>query len=217
MLKRVGTMMMVGVLGISPAYAEESPSGFLSDYPALEADPDRKGAMRYVSPTWDRKAYDRVMIDEISIFYHPDSKYKGIEPSQMMALSDGFRAILTEELEPAIPVVERSGKGVMRVRIAVTDVKAKKKKKGFLAYTPIGLVATGAKAIAGKNAPKFSLNDASFEVELVDSSNDQRLGVLVDKAPESDKKESVEDASWEAIEQSLRFYAKRFRARMEAP
>jgi hypothetical protein len=76
--------------GIAWAGGAGQYSGFLEDYPAFEPDKDRKGAMTYRKPGSDLKPYTKILIDPIEIWVAPDSKYKGIKPDEMKALSDGW-------------------------------------------------------------------------------------------------------------------------------
>jgi hypothetical protein len=190
-------------------------SGFLEDYPTLEADKDRKGALIYRKPGVALKNYTKIMIDPMEIWYAPDSKYKGIKPDELKALADAFRESLVSALEPTYPVVSKPGPDVLRLRIAITNVYVKKKKKSILSFTPVGLVVTGAKALAGKN---ISLVDATIEAEMLDSQSNGRLGVLIDRQSDSaeKKKKKKMKTSWENVEKTLQFYAERFRSRMDA-
>ena len=121
-------------------------------------------------------------------------------------IADAFRQILVDELEPAYPVVDKAGPQTLLVRLAITGVKLKKKKRGLMGYIPIGAVAG---AVTGAYR-KVTLEDVSIEAEVLDASNEERLGVLVDSGIVA----STEKATWEDVEMGLRFYAKRFRSRL---
>jgi hypothetical protein len=200
-------------------------SGFLEDYPKFTADKERMGAAIYEAPGVDLNAYTKLMIDPVEIWIAPDSKYKGIKPDEVKALADAFRAVLVEALEPAYPVVSKPGPGVLGIRMAITNVQLTKKKRGLLGYTPVGLVISAGIKNLGDN---MSLQDANIEVELLDSETNERIGALIDqqsKTAEERKKSakvatklrSVQkgDTSWEAIESTLKYYAERFRGRMD--
>ena len=187
-------------------------SGFLEDYPQFEPDKDRKGAMIYRMPGKDLKPYNKVMIDPVEIWIAPDSKYKGIKPDEMKVLADAFRQALVEALEPEYPVVSKPGPGVIGIRLAITNVHLAKKKRGLLGYTPVGLVVTTGMAVAGMN---INLHSATIEVELLDAQSNERLGALIDRQPDVEAK-AKDKISWEGIESTLRFYANRFRGRLDA-
>ena len=96
------------------------------------------------------------------------------------------------------------------MRAALSNVKLAKKKRGLPGYTPIGLVAT---AVADAAGARISLKDAAVEIEMLDSTTGERLGVLVDKAPTTPGNENL---SWDSINRTFAFYAERFKARMLA-
>jgi len=159
-------------------------SGFLEDYPSFEPDKDRPGALIYRKAGTSLKDYSKVIMDPVEIWYAPDCKYKGIKPDELKILADAFRAAIVSELEPDYPVVSKSGPGVLGIRMAAI----------------------------GDN---MSLQDATIEAELLDSQSNERLGALIDR---QHKKGSVlgklsavqkGGASWEEIEKTLKFYAKR--------
>jgi hypothetical protein len=194
--------------GSGPAVSGENYSGFLGDYPKFQKDKEYQGAMTYYAPGFELKKYTKIMLDPIEIWYAPDSKYKGITPDDLKILVDAFRAAIIYEFEPDYPVVSRPGSDVLRLRLAITNVYAKKKKRGLLGYTPAGLVITTGIALAGKN---ISLEDATIEGEMLHSQTHERLGALYDRRSASAKKKG-EKTSWEKIEETVRFYAKLLRA-----
>lgn len=207
MIKR--TLLAAGLLALSLQQALAANSGFIENMPPLAKDADRVGAMIWLKPGLNRAAYTRVMIEPITIFISPDSEYQGLNADELKAVSDQFVEAVTRTLEPAIPVVNEGGPGVMHLRAALTNVKVAKKKRGLLGYTPIGFVAGAVKEAAA--GPSVLLKDAMLEIEMLDSASGERLGVLVDKAP----KGTTEDTSWDAINKTFVFYAERFKARMQ--
>jgi hypothetical protein len=194
------------------AMSEDKYSGFLEDYPTFEPDKDRKGAKIYHKPGVMLKKYTKILIVPIEIWLSPKSKYKGMKPDDLKKLADAFRTAIVNELEPDFPVVSKPGPDVLALRIAITDVNVKKKKRGLLGYTPIGFVAGGVKNLAV--GPSVQLVDEVIEVEMLDSQTTERLGALIDR--HSASKEKKKKTSWEEIQKTLTFYAKRFRGRMDA-
>ena len=184
-------------------------SGFVDNYPKLELDPLGGGGQLYIKPGASLGSYSKVMIEPIEVWLADDSKYKGFSPDDLKAITDEFYRVLVSNLEPDYPVVSKPGKGVLVLRLAITDVYAKKKKRGLLGYTPIGAVA-GAATGAYR---KVKLNDATIEAELMDAGSQDQLGVLVDKLSVS---KGGGETSWEDIHKALDYYAKRLRARLDA-
>lgn len=200
----------------SSVFAGEQPklSGFLSDPPDLKPIAGMEGVWGWDNTEKSLKNYNKILLDPVEIWIAPYSEYKGIEPDKMKMLADSMRAVLIEQLEPAYPVVNVGGPGVLRIRIALTDVYLKKKKRGFFSYTPIGLVAGGIKSLAGK--PKnISLVESSVEMEAFDSKTNESVAVRFDTRPIRSDGTGAEKMSWEAIQESFRFYGKRVRERLD--
>ena len=188
-------------------------SGFLFEPPVLEFS-GIEGVWGWDSKENSLKNYNKILLDPVEIWIAPYSEYKGIEPDKMKALADSMRAVLIEQLEPAYPVVSKGGPGVLCIRIALTDVYLKKKKSGLFSDTPIGLVAGGVKTLAGKPR-NISLVDASVEMEAIDSQTNKLIVVRFDQRPFSADKTDAEKMSWEAIQETFRFYGKRIRERLD--
>ncbi|MGB5716032.1 MAG: DUF3313 domain-containing protein [Gammaproteobacteria bacterium] len=201
-------LLAAGILVLSMQQALADNTVFIEDLPPLGQDADRTGAMIWLKPDLDRAYYTQVMIEPITIFISQDSKYKGLNADDLKALADGFIVALTETLEPEVPVLNKSGPGILYLRAALTNVKLAKKKKSILNYTPVGLVATAAADAAGL---RISLQEAVLEIELLDSVSGERLGVIVDKSP----KAAGEKMSWDAINATFVDYGERFKARMK--
>lgn len=202
----LGSILLGGTVG---AVNVVMYSGFLDHYPVLKQDPDGGGGLIYRKAGTDLGDYDKILIEPIEIWMADDSKYKGFSPNELKAITDEFHRTLVLNLEPDYPVVSRLGPGVLVIRLAITDVYATKKKRGLLGYVPIG-AAVG--AVSGKYSAK--LKDATIEAELLDAQSNEQLGVLIDKLSVS--KGGGDKTSWTEITEALNFYAKRFRARMDA-
>jgi hypothetical protein len=177
------------------AFSAEKYSGFLGEYPQFEVDKDRKGALIYWTPGVDIKNYTKIMIHPVEIFLAPDSEYKGIKPSEFMATTYAFVKTITSALEPDYPVVDKPGPGVMEIRIAFTNVYATKPKKGL--FRSIKLV------------------DGALEAELLDSETGTRLAALVEKYSANPERKGTDNTSWSKVKKVLRFYAKRFRGKLD--
>lgn len=191
-------------------------SGFIDPSVELVPIPNMEGAWHWNKPGLQFKDYNKILLGRIEIFIAPDSKYKGIDADQMKILVDSMRAVMIEALEPDYPVVSIAGPGVMGARIAITNLYLGKPKHKFGQYSPIGLLASGAKKITGKSKPKnFTLKEASVEAVMFDSLTGERMAVRLDTKPLRSIDGKSKELSWEAIEASLRVYGKRFRERVE--
>ena len=205
-------------------------SGFISDAPTMKPMPEMAGVWYWNTPGVKFSNYNRLLLENVEIFIAPDSKYKGYDADQMKVLADTMRAVMTHAMEPDFPVVTRRGPGVLVARLAITNVYLGKPPFRLRHFTPVGLVVGGVKKLAG--VPKnFSIKNASVESELFDGQSGKRVGVRIDTRPirsldeDSEIPEDLEDfedplddpkeLSWDSIEESLQFWGKRFREKLE--
>jgi len=100
-------------------------SGFLSDYPRLQATQWGDGIECWRAPHLDAKNYDKIMISRIVVSIEPP-KDKGqnqtIDPSDLKTLTDYFHGSLDKALRPQMEVVDKTGQGVVVLRIALTHL-----------------------------------------------------------------------------------------------
>src|ERR1700754_2421323 len=205
-------MLALAIAGANVHAQTPPPSGFLDSYPAMKPDPKQPGASIYVAPGRSLKGFSKVHIDPILVWYSRDSKYQGIDPNELSAVTEHLRAALTKSLEPKYPVVEGTGPDVIRLRVALTNLMAEKKKRGILGYTPGGFVIGGVKNLATAG-PNIVLKSATLEAELLDPSGKQ-LAVVIDPLVAGDTKE--EALTWDEIGKILDAAGTRLRTRMDA-
>lgn len=187
-------------------------SGFIENMPSLKDKVDVPGMKTWEKAGLKVSDYTKFSIQPVTLFISPQSKYKGVNADDLKAVADRLRGALVNALEPDYPVVDKPGAGVMVVRIAITDLRLKKKKRGLLGYTPIGFVAGAVTSSAGDN---INLLDAGMEWELLDGASGERIAVIVDaNALQAGKGEGKSD--WAAIETALKNAADRFRKRVES-
>ena len=166
------------IFSISPAMAQTEivPSGFLDDYGILKPNAAVKGDYNYRKEGVTISKYPNVLIEPVEIWLDPESTYKGVSPDMLKEMTEEFRNIMIKNLVGTVNWVFEPGEGVMSLRIAITNVYAKKPKKSILSYTPIGLVKSGVKKAAGTN---YSLTNAVMEGEMSDSVTGELLGAIM--------------------------------------
>lgn len=210
------------------ALADETPSGFLSDYEQLQPMPGYAADRAYLVPDSAARfaQYDAVMVDQPEVFIASDSKYKGIKPDDLKVLADSFRAAVTEELAGAYRIAEAPGPGVLYLRFATTGLQLKKK-KNLLDFTPVGVVTNvvpGVKQVknAIRNAAiedlskRVSLVELTIEAELLDSLSGERLAALIEQVGQRKDREAgleQEETSWEEVDATVRAYGERMACR----
>ena len=134
--------------------------------------------------------YDKLMIDQPEIWIDPDSKYRGTKPDNIKAIADLMRENLTAKvIDRGYEVVDEPGPGVLYIRPAVTDLDPKKKKRGILAYTPVGAVAKlGVDAIR-EMMKKIDIIEVAIQVEFQDSVTEEVIGaIIIKRGARKDKK-----------------------------
>lgn len=160
-----------------PASLAAQDSGFLSDYSKLEVKPSTGFTRTYISPGAENEIVriTKLMIDQPSFIISEDSKYKAIKPSDILFVAEKLREAVIDGVQGHYPVVEQPGEGVALVRWAITNVRVDKARRGVLSYTPVGLVAYGAKTAMSDIVNKTRAFDIVFEIEVSDSVNDEVL------------------------------------------
>ena len=173
-------------------------SDFLSDYSQLKKSSDKHMDYTYLASGAPTKMahYWAVMIDQPEIFIAPDSSYKGMKPDDMKELGDLFRGTMARTLAEGYMIVDQPGPNVLYVRFALSNLKLKKKKRGLLSYTPVGLVITAAKEVMLSDLTrKIDLKGLTMEMEILDSTSEEQLAALVEAR--SGSKENP--ASWSEL------------------
>jgi hypothetical protein len=210
--KKAGAYSLVLIFMIAVAgrvLAEDiQNSDFLSDYSNLKKSSDKYMDYKYLTSVAPTKiaTYSAVMIDEPEIFVAADSKYKGMKPGDMKQLGDLFRGAMARTLSESYMIVDQPGPNVLYVRFALSNLKLKKKKRGLLSYTPVGLVATAAMTLAVSDlTKKIDLKGLTMEMEVLDSTSGEQLAASVEMR--SGSKENP--ASWSELEALIDVYSHR--------
>ena len=205
------------VLGLLPLFAgntiaADAPatSNFIDKLPALTPSTLVEGGYDWKTPGSTPSKYDRFLIDETEIFIHPESDYLGINAPDFKAITDALRIHLIDALEPRYPVVHKSGPGVARIRIAITGVKLKK--RSDIAKEAFGVMPIG-RALNRSQTPIVLLDDASMEMEILDSSTGKRLVVAIDPLFLRHGKEGSHISV--SMNKSFKLYASKIRQRMD--
>ena len=159
----VCSLMIAGLLVGCTGRPKVTHSGFLRDYSQLKLEED--GAKRYLNPSKNLRQYKKFIIDPVVVHFAPNAKGTAIDPAKLKELSDYFRNQLVKGLSKRYRVVRSSGPGVLRIRIAITDIK----KTTAVANIHPAMKMSG-----------IGLGGASMEAEVVDSVSGERVGAIVD-------------------------------------
>ena len=167
---------------------------FLSDYSKL-TDAGATGFTRiYIAPgapdAMGKLA--NVMVDQPEFFIDPDSKYKGVKPSDAVSVGEALRAAMIRGIGSSIEVSDEATEGTGLLSWAVTNLRLNKKKRGVLGYTPVGAAAYGVKKQMSDVVDKTRAFDVTFEVEGSVAETGEVLFAMV-----FDMTEAGEEAKWE--------------------
>ena len=140
-----------------------------------------------------------------------------MKPEDIPRLRPSCATTAKEKLEAGnYKVVEQPGKDVLFVRVALTELYLKKKKRGVLAYTPIGAVAKVGTDALKETLDKVDIIEMTFEAELADSMSKDVLAELVvqsgGRKTEGQKEQRMDMAEFRA---HINEYASRLRCRLD--
>jgi hypothetical protein len=210
----------VALLAAAPAHSQESPwagQTFLPDYSKLQPAPGTEGKdYIYINPKVDAIAskYTKVMLDQPEVFIGADSPYKGAKPEDIAAIAGAIRSTAVAAFqERGYAVVDAPGPDTLYIRVGVTDLSIKKKKRGLLSYTPVGIVVS-----AGANAlkdfmDKYDILDMSLQAESQDSVSGEQIGALVLKRGKS--ADTTKPISFDALMAASNEYSERLACRLD--
>jgi hypothetical protein len=157
--------------------------GFLTDYSRLQPMPGGGGMLCWRNAGTNWKQFDKVMFERIQVFLKPGST-QSVDPTDLKMLIDYFHSDLVKAMQPEAQVVNAPGSGVLRVRIALTDL-VPTNTIASLAGTaaPYGFVAEiGAGAATGKPVGSTPyLGQTGIEVQFRDGASGQLIGECADR------------------------------------
>ncbi len=159
------SFILCGVLLSGCQSSKTAHSGFLADYSGLRASSEYEGALVYKHPRITLKDYDKFMIDPILVHFAPNAKGTALDPTKVAQLTDYAAEQLRELLSERYEVVSVAGPGVLRLRIALTDIKK---------TIPAMNIHPGTK-LSG-----VGIGGASMEAEATDSQSGERVLAIVD-------------------------------------
>jgi hypothetical protein len=197
-------------------------SGFLNtDYSLLQAQASEEGTDRiFVAPGFDDTTlvkYDSVMVDQPEIHFSQDSEYKGLKPEDVAAIAGLLRDNVSAKLtERGYNVVEEPGPDVLYLRTALSDLYLKKKKRGLMSYTPVGIVVKAGTDALSETLEKVDILHMNLEAELMDSASGEVLGaVVLERGHVKAHGQKEERLDMDELRATVQEYANRFSCRLD--
>jgi hypothetical protein len=218
----VCALLLAAVLPATLAQARDYEKGFLTNYDLLKPRTGRAGQpgdLAYIAPGAMKRlsAYNAVMVDQPEIYFSPDSEIKGMKPDDLNALAENMRDALSGRLaEGGYAVTHQPGPGVVYLRVALTDLVVKKKKRGLLGYTPVGFVVKSASDAVRETLQKVDFIEMTFQAELIDSVTNDVLGAIVaERGTRKADGQKETRLDLEQFEQSMRAWGLRLRCQLD--
>jgi hypothetical protein len=175
---------------------------FIGDYEKnLQEGPKGGAKQRWLKPDVDFKKYSKVILEHVVFFFDDTSEYKGIDTAELDEVAKNADLALVSALKDKYPIVTEPGPDVVRIRFAITNLKASKPGIGVLTtvtmVTPIGLGvnlikkgATGSWSGSGATGSEMMAID-SMTNEVIAVAKDDQSAAFFDRYT---KYGSVEDA-----------------------
>ena len=187
-------------------------SGFLSDYGELEPTKEagRKNLLYYRKPGVSLRDYHSIVIEPIEIWFDPGASVVGIQPEVLKEITDYFIGALERGTLHDVAVVNDAGPGVLRLRVALTELVPVKKRRGFLAYSLTGFIVSSAK----RGAKGAHVAQVSVEGELLDSATGERLCAMVERRLSKKKLKKDKRVTTDHVRKVIDFWADQFHQRI---
>jgi hypothetical protein len=179
------TVLLIASVAMTAILAQEDrwkSQTFLSDYSLLKPVQSKgRQDFMYTAPGSQNKVgmFDSVMVDQPEISMSAASPYGSAKPDDLKAISEFMRSAIVARLKAhGYEVVDKAGERVLYLRVAMTDVQLKKKKRGVLAYTPVGAVVHELKGAVQNFMKNVDIIDMSGQAEVTASQTGEVLGAM---------------------------------------
>jgi hypothetical protein len=188
-------------------------SGFLGDYSQLKPGKDDQALLAYKNPNAPWSKYDSIMIDPVVVYTTSASDLNSDSREEKKALVNYFASSLHEELKKNFRIVNRPGRNVMRLRVALTDGdQSEVVLDTITTVMPIGLALSTVKR-AALNSADTAVGFAQAEAEITDSQTGIRLAAAVDKRYGTKALRS-KFGSWNHAQEAMKTWSEQISARL---
>ncbi len=187
----VGGLILVG-LSVGGCMNAPDETGFLSSYYKLE--PAGAGTLRYVNSD-ELAQYSQFWVQPVEIHLHPGTKDLTSKEQELQQMEDILYNAVVNELSEHYSVVSHGGRGVAKVRMALSDVK----------QDTLALNVLPATRLTG-----IGLGGAAMEAELVDSITGRQIAAVI-QTQKSDPISLDGLSKWSSAESVIAGWAKHFR------
>lgn len=200
------------------AVAEAPPeSGFLEDYSMLKPADAAWADYVYVTEKYEEGManIEAIIIPEPELFLAADSKYRGIKPSEMRAITEGMQQLFAEALAENYQIANSPGRNTVVLNMAFSNLYLKRKPRtpvvGWL--PPVFMMTTAKRKFLNEFADNILLTELVWEGQLTDSQTGEILGLILVRL--GDKTNKKKFSSWDELMVTVSVGAHRLRCRFD--
>jgi pyruvoyl-dependent arginine decarboxylase (PvlArgDC) len=189
-------------------------SGFLGDYSQLRKGHGEEAMWVYLNTNANVLAYTKIMIDPVALYLTKGSPLHSLPKEDLQTIANYFAASLREQLGKDFPLVDKPGLGVLRFRMALTDMrKSKVVLDTMSSVVPIGMAISGLERLAlGKT---LTVGSARMELEVLDAQTGVRLAAMVDERAGAKFTGKFDKWNrWQDVRDACDYWAERVRERL---
>ena len=182
-------------------------SGFLGDYSMLLKGGDDQAQRRYVRPHVDWAAYDKVLLDPVTLWRGEESRASGVSSHDAQMMTNYFYQVIYEDLKgQGFEMVTSPQADTLRVQVALTKLKESHVVLDVVStVVPATLALSGlGKLVTGK--PAF-VGEAEIEVKAKDAMSGELLAAGVDHRVGGKFLHASHFSSWGEVEDMMRLWA----------
>jgi len=207
----MGVMIFTGCATTSKS--SEPQSAFLGEYSKnLKPGEEGEAKLVWIKPGVDFTRYKRVMVDYVIFVFAADSEYKGIDASELKEIADTASLALVQALQKEFPVVAQAGPDVLRIRVAITDLKQSKPVlSGVTSVVPVGLAVSLVKK--GSTSGWSGSGATTAAMMVLDALTNEVLAAGVD---EKSAGFTERFSKWGSSEDAFEFWGERVTNRLVA-
>ena len=207
------------MISADSSFGQDKQQGFLTNYSLFKPGAEGEANLIWVNPKFEFPggfgAYDKVMIDPITVYFSDDAAFKGVDPDELRELTRALRRAMIDALKDRYPIVEEPGEDVLLVVAALTGIKPSKPVLDTVtSIIPTARVLSFAKKkLTGKHS---FVGEAAIEAALLDSLSLETLVAVVDKRSGGKMILGEGKGKYNDAEAAFAFWAKKLRQRLDA-
>src|SRR5882724_9152565 len=214
-MKALVAMLLV-LVAVGCAHRHAAPpaemSGCLDDYALLRESGPNDPALVYRAPGTNWAAYDKVLLEPVTLWRSGRKSLEPVPQEDLLRLVADFQSAVRTELGEGFRVVDQTGPGAMRIRLAITDAHASDPVLDILTAKR----GTGRPHPAGDGPlhpeTRRFLVSARIEGEIRDAQTNALLAERVDRH----RRDTPALETWAEVDRTFALWAERACARLEA-